>query len=295
MATHDTYDAHGASDASDVSPGSRAFDAPAAGRDAAPADHTQDPSLFARRASSFGAAAAAYAEHRPDYPGAAVRWALEPALSADGPVLDVLDLGAGTGKLSASLVALGHRVTAVEPDPAMLAELRAGLPAATALAGGAEEIPLPDASVDAVVAGQAFHWFDQSRALPEIARVLRPGGSLAALWNSDDYRIEWIAELGRIAGSRVSFIDWSPARGIAAHPALAPLERADFPHRQRRTADSLLATVATHSHVLVLEPRERDELLGRVRDFLASRPETSGGSFDLEIVTRVQRRARAAG
>lgn len=259
-----------------------------------------DPELFARRASSFGAEAAAYAAHRPDYPLAAVRWALAPAQQTPdapdtpGTPLDVLDLAAGTGKLTASLVALGHRVTAVEPDAGMLAELRAGVPQATALSGTAEAIPLPDGSVDAVTVGQAFHWFDQERALPEIARVLRPGGVLAALWNTDDDRVEWIAELGRIAGSRVSFVDWSPSRTIDAHPAYSPAERADFPHVQRRTAESLLATVATHSHILVLEPDERAEVLGWVRELLDSRPETASGEFDLRLVTRVHRSVRGA-
>jgi SAM-dependent methyltransferase len=258
----------------------------------------QGKDIVARRARSFGEHAAAYAEHRPDYPQAAVRWALGPAArtrprgAADAAdttdALDVLDLGAGTGKLSAGVIALGHRVTAVEPDPGMLAELRRQVPGAAAVAGGAEEIPLPDQSVDAVVVGQAFHWFDQERALPEIARVLRPGGALAALWNTDDDRVEWIAGL-----SRVSFTGWSPAaRGIRAHPAYSPVEQADFPHLRRHTADSLLATVATHSPLLVLQPAEREERLGRVRDYLMSRPETSGGGFDLALVTRVLRCAR---
>jgi SAM-dependent methyltransferase len=272
MATHDSPDSS---------------ETPPAGRGRA-----NDPALFARRASSFGAVAAAYAEHRPDYPEAAVRWALDPALKAPDEALHVLDLGAGTGKLSASLVALGHRVTAVEPDNDMLGELRARVPGATALSGGAEDIPLPDASVDAVVAGQAFHWFDQERALPEIARVLRPGGSLAALWNTDDDRIGWVAELGRIASSRVSFIDWDTDRRIDPHPAYSPLERADFPNHQRRTVDSLIATVATHSHILVLEPAQQAEVLGQVRQLLQSRPETTDGEFDLELITRVQRRVR---
>jgi len=255
--------------------------------------HPYDPALFARRASSFGAQATAYAEHRPDYPEAAVRWALEPALRGrQDASLDVLDLAAGTGKLTTSLVALGHRVTAVEPDPGMRAELRAQVPEATALDGSAERIPLPDASVDAVLVGQAFHWFDQERALPEIARVLRPGGSLAGLWNTDDDRVDWIAELGRTVGKRVGFIDWSPSRTIDPHLAFSPLDNADFPHHQRRTTDSLVATVATHSHVLVLEPAERAEVLGRVRELLASRPETANGEFDLRLVTRVHRCVR---
>jgi SAM-dependent methyltransferase len=122
-----------------------------------------------RLRSSFGAAATAYAEHRPDYAQAAVRWALEPA---PGP--RVLDPGAGTGKLTAALGALGAVVIAVEPDPAMLAELYRALPAARALPGSAEAVPLPDASVDAVLAGNAMHWFDMDAAGPEIAQVLAP-------------------------------------------------------------------------------------------------------------------------
>ncbi|WP_143264938.1 class I SAM-dependent methyltransferase, partial [Amycolatopsis lexingtonensis] len=119
------------------------------------------PETRLRHASSFGAAATAYAEHRPDYASAAVRWALE---AAAGP--RVLDLGAGTGKLTGTLVALGADVTAVEPDPAMLTELRRALPGVDARPGSAEAIPLPDASVDAVLAGNALHWFDMAVAGP---------------------------------------------------------------------------------------------------------------------------------
>jgi ubiquinone/menaquinone biosynthesis C-methylase UbiE len=128
-------------------------------------------------ASSFGAAAAAYAEHRPDYARAAVQWVLDAA-----PGARVLDLGAGTGKLTATLLAVGADVTSVEPDPEMLAELRKALPHVESHPGTAEAIPLPDASVDAVVAGNALHWFDMAEAGPEIARVLKPGwpGSAAA-------------------------------------------------------------------------------------------------------------------
>ncbi len=145
--------------------------------------------------SSFGAAAHAYAEHRPGYAHAAVRWALEQA-----PGSRVLDLGAGTGKLTATLVALGGQVIAVEPDKAMLTALRRALPAVRALAGSAEALPLPDGSVDAVLAGHALHWFDMDVAGPEVARVLVPGGTLAGLWNVIDNRVDWVAELERVSG-----------------------------------------------------------------------------------------------
>ena len=152
--------------------------------------------------SSFGAAAAAYAEHRPGYAEAAVRWALEPV--RDRQPVRVADIGAGTGKLTATLAGLGAEVTAVEPDPQMLAELRRAMPAVRSVPGSAEQIPLPDASLDAVLAGQAMHWFDMDRALPEIARVLRPGGVLAGLWNVDDDRVGWVAGLAEISKRKSS-------------------------------------------------------------------------------------------
>src|SRR5260370_39362276 len=135
-----------------------------------------------------------------------MRWVLE-AVGGIGRPLDVLDLGAGTGKLTAQLAALSTdagqvHVVAVEPDPQLLAELRAQLPGVTAMAGRAESIPLLDGSVDAVLAGQAAHWFDFDRALPEITRVLRPGGVLGGLWNADDARVAWVAGLHEASGRR---------------------------------------------------------------------------------------------
>ncbi|MEK2472505.1 class I SAM-dependent methyltransferase [Streptomyces noursei] len=246
-------------------------------------------------ASSFGAAAVAYAEHRPDYAQAAVRWALDPA---PGP--RVLDLGAGTGKLTATLVALGAEVIAVEPDQEMLAELRCSLPAVRALSGGAEAIPLPDASVDAVLAGNAMHWFDMAVAGPEIARVLAPGGVLAGLWNLMDDEVEWVAGLARVSGSaavgrrdtpaswRVATADMHlPKTGVAAR--FDSPEQAEFPHGQRRTADSLVATIATRAGMLVMPEQEKEATLGRIRAFLTSRPETARGEFTLPMLTGVLR------
>jgi SAM-dependent methyltransferase len=248
--------------------------------------------------SSFGAAASAYAEHRPDYARAAVRWALGPA---PGP--RVLDLGAGTGKLTAVLVALGAEVTAVEPDPAMLAQLRRALPTVPALMGSAEVLALPDASVDAVVAGNALHWFDMDAAGPEMARVLAPGGILAGLWNVIDDQVGWVGELAHVAGSaaigpRDTRHAWRAATERAHLPAtgLVPRfgwpEQAEFPHGHPRTADSLVATLATRAGVLVLPGAEQQALLGRIRAFLASRPETAVGTFTLPMLTGVLRARR---
>ncbi|MCM4078591.1 class I SAM-dependent methyltransferase [Paractinoplanes hotanensis] len=239
-----------------------------------------------KEASSFGTAASAYAEHRPDYAQAAVRWALDPA---PGP--RVLDLGAGTGKLSATLVTLGAEVTAVEPDAAMLSELRRTVPAVHALSGNAEAIPLPDASVDAVVAGNAMHWFDMTVAGPEIARVLTPGGVLAGLWNVLDDSVDWVAGLARVAGSAVIGPRDTPAAWRVATANL-PGERADFPHGQLRTADSLAATLATRAGLLVMPRPEREAALNRIRTYLAARPETADGAFTLPMLTCVVRTQR---
>ncbi|MFC5926640.1 class I SAM-dependent methyltransferase [Micromonospora vulcania] len=246
-------------------------------------------------ASSFGAAATAYAEHRPDYAQAAVRWALDPA-----PGTRILDLGAGTGKLTAGLVAAGADVTAVEPDRAMLTELRRTLPNVRALSGSAEAIPLPDASVDAVLAGNAMHWFDMAVAGPEIARVLAPGGILAGLWNVLDDRVDWVAGLARVSGSaaigpRDTPTSWRvetasahlPKTGVVAR--FGSPEQVEFPHGQRRTADSLVATLATRAGMLVMPEQEREATLGRIRAFLASRPETADGDFTLPMLTCVLR------
>jgi SAM-dependent methyltransferase len=215
----------------------------------------------------------------------------------------VLDLGAGTGKLTATLLALGAEVTAVEPDPAMLAELRRGLPAVLALAGSAEAVPLPDASVDAVVAGNALHWFDMDLAGREVARVLAPRGILAGLWNVLDDRVDWVAGLERVAGSaaiglRDTLSRWRgetagaylPRGGLVAQ--FGSPERAEFPHGQRRTAESLVATLGTRAGLLVMPEPEREQTLDRIRAFLESRPETADGEFDVPMLTAVLRAQR---
>lgn len=257
----------------------------------------RDQARHARRAASFGRQAAAYAAHRPGYPDAAVRWALEPVAHRRG--LRVLDLAAGTGKLTESVRRLaGERgagpleLTAVEPDPEMLAQLRRALPGVPALAGSAEAIPLADRSVDAVLVGQAFHWFTPDLAAAEIARVLTPGGVLAGLWNFEDDRFDWLAGLAAVSGSSTSLSRGEVGPGLPATASFGPAERAEFGHAHRRTAESMVATIETRSHVLVLDHDERARLLARVRAYLRSRPETASGEFDVPIITTVLRAGR---
>ncbi|MFI1234851.1 class I SAM-dependent methyltransferase [Nocardia salmonicida] len=245
-----------------------------------------------RRAGSFGTQAAVYAQYRPDYPAAGIRWALEAIAGKAGAV--VLDLGAGTGKLTGGLLAAGVEVIAVEPDEGMRAELIRLYPGVTALSGAAEAIPLADGSVDAVLAGQAFHWFDQARAFPEIARVLRADGVFAAFWNNDDDKVEWVAGLRDVSRSSASFPLSSSDDGLPAHPLFAPFEYAEFAHSQRRTAESLTASIGTHSHTVVISAQERAEVLGRILDYLRATPETAEGEFDFPLRTEVIRAVRRA-
>ncbi|MFJ9781571.1 methyltransferase domain-containing protein [Amycolatopsis sp. NPDC101161] len=247
-----------------------------------------DPSR-AERASSFGSRAAAYAEHRPGYPREAIEWGLS---GATGTPRRVLDLGAGTGKLTLGLAELGLAVTAVEPDPEMRAELGRVVPSATSLAGRAERIPLPDADVDAVFVGQAFHWFDVPAAVTEIARVLRPGGVLVPMWNYEDESVPWVAkftELGREGARRPASTE--DLRQVE-HPEFEPFESDSFHHVQRRTAESLLETIATYSMVIVSAPEESSALLTRLSAFLAANPATASGEFDLPLVTWALRARR---
>ncbi|WP_433727845.1 class I SAM-dependent methyltransferase [Nocardia sp. CA-129566] len=245
--------------------------------------------LWARRASSFGAQAAVYAEHRPDYPAAGIRWALAP-IGDEAPV--VLDLGAGTGKLTEGLLAIGAEVIAVEPDDAMRAELVARFPGVTALSGAAETIPLPDGSVDAVVAGQAFHWFDQARAFPEIARVLRADGVFAAFWNMDDGRVEWVAGLQQVVRASAPYPSAGSEDKVPSHPLFTDFEKSEFAHTHRRTAESLTATIGTHSRTVVIPAQQRTELLDRITTYLRSQPETAQGEFDFPLRTDVIRAIR---
>lgn len=225
----------------------------------------------------------------------AVRWALSSC-----PGARVLDLGAGTGKLTAALVAMGVEVTAVEPDPAMLDQLRSVLPRVRAVPGSAEAIPLADRSVDAVVVGNAMHWFDMRAAGPEIARVLVPHGLLSGLWNVVDDGVPWVARLAGVSGGaaigprdtpggwRLSTADiLDPAPGDRA--LFGDVERAEFPHGQRRTADSLTTTLSTRAGMLVMTATEREVRLGRIRAFLARTPETAAGEFTLPMRTCVLR------
>jgi SAM-dependent methyltransferase len=236
--------------------------------------------------------ATAYALHRPDYPDQAVAWAL--GSTPNGT--EVLDLAAGTGKLTEAIVRCGVPMTAVlavEPDDGMRAELSRRLPEIAVLAGSAEQIPVDNGAVAAVLVGQAFHWFDPDRALSEIARVLRPGGVLAALGNTEDDSVGWVAELDKVAHAQRPI--GSTGRGFAdvpEHPAFGGSQQRQFCWCRPRTIASLLDEVLTHSWVRVSRPEERDAALVAIRRFLEQHPVTRNGAFELPMRTLVLRMAR---
>ncbi|MFC0533486.1 class I SAM-dependent methyltransferase [Phytohabitans kaempferiae] len=243
-------------------------------------------------ALSFGAAAAEYDRFRPTYPVEAVRWAI-----GRPPPAEVVDLGAGTGKLTRVVRVAGYQVTPVEPDAGMRAQLAASTEGVTPLAGFAEAVPLPDASADAVVAGQAYHWFDRDRAHPEIARLLRPGGCFGAIWNHRDDREPWVAELSRIAhGTPDNRGTCEPEPTVVPELGglFGPVERTEFTHRETRTTESLISMLSTRSYFLTASPESRARIAAEVRELTATHPALAGrASFEVPYRVIVFRARRA--
>ncbi|MCX5068026.1 class I SAM-dependent methyltransferase [Micromonospora lupini] len=221
-------------------------------------------------ALSFGAAASDYDRFRPHYPEAAIRWALDGLRDAR-----IVDLGAGTGILTRDVQALGHQVVPVEPDPGMRAQLAHSTPGTTALAGSAEAVPLPDGAADAVLVGTAYHWFDREPAHAEIARVLRPGGTFAPVWNIRDDHVDWVAELGRIA-----HLDDRSGTMVVRYadfgPAFEAIETREFTHRTTLTPDEVRGMIRTRSYWLTASDADRQRVEGELTDLLTNHPALAG-------------------
>ena len=237
---------------------------------------TESPASFDAHATSFGGAAATYERGRPPYPPEALDWLLPEGARR------VLDVGAGTGKLTRELVGRALDVVAVEPLAGMRDELSRVLPDTPVLDGSAEHIPLPDGSVDAVLAAQAWHWVSPERASPEVARVLRPGGTLSLVWNERDEREPWVARLNEIVTEQGRKKRADELRAHNDHdnpqvrPPFGPLELHQVEWVHRSSVAEVTDMIASRSYVILLPPERREALLADVRHLLESDPALAG-------------------
>jgi ubiquinone/menaquinone biosynthesis C-methylase UbiE len=233
-----------------------------------------------------------YARTRPDYPGAALDWIAR--TTGLEPGADVLDLAAGTGKLTRSLAARGYRLVAVEPLPGMRGQLVHDLPDVRVLDGTAEQIPLGDTSLDAVLVGQAFHWFEPYAALDEIARVLRSGGWLVLLWNLWDLDDPMQAALDRIvaplATGRIRVLttgshpygEWPGA--LASDDRFEASAQARFTHHVELDAAATSERLATASQVQSAPAADRDAAIAAAHRLVARMP---GGRATFRYQTEI--------
>ena len=232
---------------------------------------------------AFELVADVYERARPQYPAEAVAWLAEQLGLKKGRT--VLDLGAGTGKLTRSLVETGATVIAVEPGEAMLQQLKLAVPGITALRGAAEAIPLPDAAVDAITVGQAFHWFRHEEALPELRRVLRPQGGVALLWNSRDQQAPLQQEISKLIAPWVTDRAVRPdtATELALGGLFGPIEERRFAFVDELDEDGLADRIASISFVAAAPEDARRQIDADVRELVRRR----GRRVDFPYVTWV--------
>ncbi len=244
--------------------------------------------IHPQAAVGFDRGGADYERGRPGYPASAIQ-ALSTVLGIEAG-RTVIDLAAGTGKLTRLLTATGVRLIAVEPVAGMREQLRRAASGIEVLDGSAEAIPLDTGSADAVVVAQAFHWFDVARAAAEIHRVLAPGGSLGVIWNSWDESVPWVARMQAIVHKHQGD---TPRQATSRWPQelertglFTPLREQTFAHVVIGELDTLLARVSSVSYISALPDGDRAQVLDAVADVVGADPETAGrGHFAMPYTT----------
>ncbi|HWI32522.1 MAG TPA: class I SAM-dependent methyltransferase [Microbacterium sp.] len=240
--------------------------------------------------TSFGVAAGTYESGRPEYPAEAVEWMLAPVASHEHRPR-VADVGAGTGKLTRAVAATGAEVVAIDPDPDMLAALRDAVPGIPTFVGRAERLPLPDAALDAVVLGQAWHWVEPVAGSLEAARVLRSGGILGLIWNVRDESDPWVRRLTAVmhgSHAEVMLEGGDP-------PIRAPfdaLEGRVWHWTRTMTRAAMLDMARSRSYIITAEPGDRAMIeagLGALLDEMGLHGEAT---IELPYVTRAYRAVR---
>lgn len=243
-------------------------------------------------AGGFAAGAGGYARGRPDYPLALDGWLRESVRL--GRDKTVVDLGAGTGKFMPRLMTTGASIIAIEPVREMRERLAADFPQVTIRPGTADHMPLDDASVDAVVCAQSFHWFADAPSVQEIGRVLRPGGALALVWNVRDESVPWVRRLTDIItpyegdAPRYHKGDW---RRVFPAAGLGPLTASRFPHAHVGAPEQVIVDrFMSVSFIAVLPEAVRALVEERLRRLIADEPALAGQStisFPYETVAYV--------
>lgn len=229
-------------------------------------------------AQGFSSQADTYARGRPDYPEEISTWLRDTLRLSAGKT--VVDLGAGTGKFTRLLLPTGAAALAVEPVAQMRMQLSNGLPGVQAIEGTAESMPLPDASVDAVVCAQAFHWFANTAAMREIRRVLRPGGRLGLIWNVRDESVGWVAKLTEIMkpfegdAPRFHRGDW---RKVFPAEGFGQLILTSLPYTHAGSAEQVIVDrVMSVSFIASLQPAQQDAVRAQLHEVIAQDPALAG-------------------
>jgi SAM-dependent methyltransferase len=220
-----------------------------------------------------------YEQARPGYPPASVSWLVEHLSLRPGAV--VVDLAAGTGKLTRLLIPSGATLLAVEPVEEMRSLLARLCPTVPVVAGAAEHLPLRPGSVDAVTVAQAFHWFDADAAFAELHRVLRPGGRVGLIWNARDRRVSWVDRVWTVMDRVERRAPWRDHdrpddAAFGERAGFGPLSRATFHHEQPVTPEGVLDRFRSVSHVAVLPAPQQEAVLADVRQILTTHPDTEG-------------------